>query len=67
MQKAGTELAGIGRSLNQRINSLSGQSYVTLFFDPADGDPWGFDFEYGYGNAGSVSITRSWYYLLGTW
>jgi hypothetical protein len=53
----------LGR-LNEKINDLAGVSCVTVFFDPDDGDPFGFAFEYGLGNAGSVSFTRSRYWKL---
>ena len=50
--------------LNQKMNKLSGDSYVNVFRDPNDGDPFGFAFEYGVGNAGSFSYTNSVYYQL---
>jgi len=55
------------RSLNQLINKLPGGSYLEIFFSPEGGNPWGFAFLYGVGNAGSWSITGSYYWLLGTW
>jgi len=32
-----------------------------IFFDPNDGDPFGFSFELGFSNTGSFSYTRSFY------
>ncbi len=47
--------------VSDRISKLAGDSYVNVFFDPNDGDPFGFSFEYGVGNVGSVGINYSFY------